>query len=144
MCLWWRRYHKCPPEDSLCCNPSLNVNCTAMRPKSPVEIIHHNNLPLGSARILSCLAWEQFTRGVANLVLDTSIRLVILEVKLTFELLTVRERQHSFSTHERAFLWKCQSFWDRKCLALRGTRTPNLRIHAECCNILSYQGQTFK
>ena len=23
----------------------------------------------------------------------------------------------------------------------RGTRTPNLRIHAECSNLLSYQGQ---
>ena len=40
----------------------------------------------------------------------------------------------------------CESvkvFWDRKCLDLRGTRTPNLRIHAECSNLLSYQGQTF-
>ena len=52
-------------------------------------------------------------------------------------------QQHSFSTHERMFLWKCQSFWDRKYLDLRGTRTPNLRIHAECSNFLSYQGQTF-
>ena len=34
-------------------------------------------------------------------------------------------------------------FWDRKCLDLRGTRTPNLRILAECSNHLSYQGQTF-
>ena len=33
--------------------------------------------------------------------------------------------------------------WDRKCLDLRGTRTPNLWIHAECSNHLSYQGQTF-
>ena len=49
---------------------------------------------------------------------------------------------HSYSTHERVFLWKCQSFWDRKCLDLRGTRTPNLRIHAECSNLLSYQGHT--
>ena len=44
---------------------------------------------------------------------------------------------------ERMFLWKCWSFWDRKCLDLRGTRTPSLRIHAECSNHLSYQGQTF-
>ena len=35
----------------------------------------------------------------------------IFEVKLTFEMLTVRGQQHSFSTHERVFLWKCQSFW---------------------------------
>ena len=67
----------------------------------------------------------------------------IFEVKLTFAMLTVRGQQHSFSTHERGLLWKCQSFWDRKCLDLRGTRTPNLRIHAECCNLSSYQGQTF-
>ena len=58
-------------------------------------------------------------------------------------MLTVRGQQHSFSTHDRVFLWKCQSFWDRKYLDLRGTRTPNLRIHAECSNLLSYQGQTF-
>ena len=140
-------------------------------------------------------------------------------------MLTVCERRHSFSTHERMFLWKCQSswdrnvstwgelepptfgfmpndltiwairarpllccplffntgsggidifwrkcniwnancagnslhfrhrngcscesvkvFWDRKWLDLRGTRTPNLRIHAECSNHLSSQGQTF-
>ena len=30
----------------------------------------------------------------------------------------VRGQHHSFSTHERMFLWKCQSFWDRKCLDL--------------------------
>ena len=34
----------------------------------------------------------------------------IFEVKLTFDMLTVRGQQHSFSTHERAFLWKCQSY----------------------------------
>ena len=58
-------------------------------------------------------------------------------------MLTVCGQQHSFSTHERVYLWKCQSFWDREYLDLKGTRTPNLRIHAECSNILSYQGQTF-
>ena len=138
-------------------------------------------------------------------------------------MLTVRGQQHSFSTHERVFLWKCQSFWDRHvstwggleppifgfmpnaliywairarhllshvfeywlwwcwyflskvniwnancaratafifntrtgvlvkvskflrqtCLDLRGTRTPNFRIHAEWSNLLSSQGQTF-
>ena len=67
----------------------------------------------------------------------------IFEVKLTSDMLTVHGQQHSFSTHERMFLWKCQSFWDRKSLDLRGTRTPNLGIHAECSNHLSYQGQTF-
>ena len=51
----------------------------------------------------------------------------IFEVKLAFEMLTVRGQQHSFLTHERVFLWKCQSFWDRKCLDLRGTRTPMSR-----------------
>ena len=29
----------------------------------------------------------------------------VFEVKLTFELLTVRGQQHSFSTHERMFLF---------------------------------------
>ena len=55
----------------------------------------------------------------------------------------MRRQQHSFSKHDRMCLWKCQSFWDRKCLDLWGTRPPNLRIHAECPNHLSYQGQTF-
>ena len=39
-------------------------------------------------------------------------------------MLTVRGQQHSFSTHERLFMWKCQSFWDRKCLDLRGLEPP--------------------
>ena len=67
----------------------------------------------------------------------------VFEVKLTFEMLTLRGQQHSFSVHERVFLWKCQNFWDKKSLDLRGTRTPNLRIHAECSNHWSYQGQIF-
>ena len=67
----------------------------------------------------------------------------IFEVKLTFDMLTVRGQQHSFSTHGRVFLWKCQSFWDRKCLDLRGTRTPNLRIHAECSNLVDMQSSPY-
>ena len=67
----------------------------------------------------------------------------IFWIKLTFEMLTVRGQQHSFLTQERGFLGKCQSFWERKCLDLRGTQTPNLRINAECSNLLSYQGHTF-
>ena len=68
---------------------------------------------------------------------------IYFEVKSTFEILTVCGQQHSFSTHERMFLWKCQSFGDRKCLDLRGTRTSNHWINSECSNHLSYQGQTF-
>ena len=58
-------------------------------------------------------------------------------------MLTVRGQQHSFSTHEKVFFWKCQSFWDIKCIDLRGARTHNLRIHAEWSKLFSYQGQTF-
>ena len=54
----------------------------------------------------------------------------------------MRGQHQSFSIHEQMFLWKCRSFRDRKFLDLRGTRTPSLRIHAECSNHLSYQGQT--
>ena len=78
-----------------------------------------------------------------RLIITENIWLIFFLVKLTFEMLTVRGQQHSFSTHERMFLWKCQSFWDRKCLDLWGTRTPNLRIYAEGSNHLSCQGQTF-
>ena len=67
----------------------------------------------------------------------------IFEVKLKFGMLTVRGQQHSYSTHKLVFLWKCQSFWDRKYLDLRATLYPNLRIHAECFDHLTYQGQTF-
>ena len=76
--------------------------------------------------------------------LKTSMRskIIIFEVKLTFEMLTLQGQQHSFWTHGRMFLWKCQSFWDRKCLDLSGTRTPNFWIHAKCSNHLNYQGQT--
>ena len=47
---------------------------------------------------------------------------LIFEVMLTLEMLSVRGQQHSFSTHERVFMWKwkCQRFWDRKCLDLGG------------------------
>ena len=48
----------------------------------------------------------------------------LFEVKLAFEMLTVRGRQHSFSTHERMFLWKCRRFRDRKCLDPRGLECP--------------------
>ena len=58
-------------------------------------------------------------------------------------MLTVHRQQHSFSTHEQMFLWKCQSFWDRKLSrpGRGGLKPPKLRIHAECSNLLSYQGQ---
>ena len=88
--------------------------------------------------------WTIRARHLLSHVLNTgSGGIDDFEVKLTFDMLIVRGQQHSFSTHERVFLWKCQSFWDRKCLYLRGTRAPNLRIHAKCSNILSFQGQTF-
>ena len=56
---------------------------------------------------------------------------------------TVPGQQYSFSTHEQIFIWKFQWLWDRKCLHLRETRTPNLRIDAECSYHFSYQGQAF-
>ena len=86
--------------------------------------------------------WNEITYPFPNFN-GASLWIDIFEVKLTFETLTVRGQQHSFSTHERVFLWKCKSFWDRTCLDLKGTRTPNLRIYAECSNLFSYQGQTF-
>ena len=55
----------------------------------------------------------------------------IFIVKLRFEMLIVCGQQHSFSTQEPMLLWKCRNFKDRNCLDVRGTRTPNLRIHAE-------------
>ena len=37
-------------------------------------------------------------------------------------------------------LGKVSKSWDRKCIDLSGTQTPNLRINAECSDLLSYQG----
>ena len=80
--------------------------------------------------------WAIRSRHLLSHVLNTgSSSIDIFEVKLTFEMLTVCGQQHSFSTQERVLLWKCQSFWDRKCFELRKPRTPNLRIHAECSPI---------
>ena len=48
----------------------------------------------------------------------------IFEVKLIFEMSAVRGQQHSNSTHERMFLWKCRSFLERKCVNLGGVEPP--------------------
>ena len=58
--------------------------------------------------------------------------LCIFAVKSIFDPLTARGKQHPFSTQERMYLWKCKNFRERKYVDLRGTWTPNLRIHAEC------------
>ena len=92
---------------------------------------------------LCCKYWRQFQGPLLLAWFNFNPSMDIFEVKLTFDMFTVRGQQHLFWTHERMLLWKCQSFWDRKCLDLRGTRTVKLRIHAECSNHLSYQGQTF-
>ena len=52
-------------------------------------------------------------------------------------MLTVRGQEHWFSTHERMFLSKCRRFGKRQYHDLKGTRTSNLRIHAEWSNRLS-------
>ena len=46
-----------------------------------------------------------------------------------------------FNTQTDVLMKVSKVFWDRKCLDLRETGTPNLPIHAECSNHLSYQGQ---
>ena len=63
----------------------------------------------------------------------------MFEVQLTFEMITARATTFIFDTRT-GVLSKYQSFLDRICLDLRGTRTPTLRIHAERSNLLSYQG----
>ena len=64
------------------------------------------------------------------------------EVKLTFEMLTVRGQQHSFSTHERMSLLKCQIVETKNEKNVLGEGgTLNLRIHAECSNHFELSGQ---
>ena len=50
--------------------------------------------------------------------------MAIFYVKFTFEMLTVRGQQHSFSMHERMFLWKLKAFEAENVSILGGTRTP--------------------
>ena len=109
---------------------------------------------------IGLVMWERFPYhdviSVTSLVLRLSWKctsaseattnsMCILEVKLTFEMLTVRGQQHSFSTHGGS----CESvkgFETENVSTWGGTRTPSLWIHAECLNRLnhlSYQGQTF-
>ena len=45
-------------------------------------------------------------------------------IKLTFDMLTVRGQQHSFSTHERMFLWKCQDFETENVSTWGGLEPP--------------------
>ena len=58
-------------------------------------------------------------------------------------MLTVRGKQHPFSTHERMFLWNVKVYETENVSAWGGLEPPNLRIHAECSKHLSNQGQTF-
>ena len=59
-----------------------------------------------------------------TMILSTGSGGIDIWSKVKFEILAVQGQPHSFSTHERVFLWKCQNFRDRKCLDLRGTQTP--------------------
>ena len=95
-------------------------------------VISHSRYRIG---FICCLN-KQYTHTL------THTYIYIFEVKLTFEMLTVGGQHRSFLTRT-GVLVKVSKFWDTKCLDLMGTRTPNLRIDAECSNLLSYHGQTF-
>ena len=77
--------------------------------------------PTKTINSILCLI-RMFTHGIRYIFLS----------KVNIWNVNCARQQHSLSTHEQVFLWQCQRFWDRECLDLRGTRTPNLRIHAEC------------
>ena len=38
--------------------------------------------------------------------------------KVTISMFTVYRQKHSFSTHGRVFLWRCQRFWDGKWVGI--------------------------
>ena len=67
----------------------------------------------------------------------------IFLAKLTFKISTACMPTTVFIGSRRDVLEKVSKFLRQKCLDPGGTRTPNLRIHAECSNHLSYRGQTF-
>ena len=48
----------------------------------------------------------------------------VFEVKLTFDMLTVRGQQLYFSIQERVFLWKCQSFETENVSTWGGLEPP--------------------
>ena len=104
----------------------INQNKANLRRiKSPLNNMFNSSRDKSFFTSIKILGWiylsiPKFQRCSSS---SWSLGMDIFEVKLT-----VRGQQHSFSTHERVFLWKCQSFWDRKCLDLRGARTPNLRM----------------
>ena len=56
-----------------------------------------------------------------------------IEVKLTFEMLTVRLQQHSFSTHERMSLWK----FLRQQMSPRGTINSHLKYKVTPANVVT-------
>ena len=90
-----------------------------------------NPQPSDSCRMLH-LRYQGQTFVVPFLYWLWRYRCFFIKSKITFVILTVRRQQHSFSTDKRMFSWKCQHFWDRKCLGPRGNRTLNLWIRAEC------------
>ena len=92
-----------------------------------------NILMLKPLRVAGITLVQNYRTSVAPLLtwFNFNLCMDIFEVKLTFDMLTV----HWFSTHERVFLWKCQSIWDRKCPDLRGARTPTFGFMS---NALTY------
>ena len=69
------------------------------------------------------------TKLIPVLVSYTWPHVDIFEVKLTFEMLTMRGHQHSFSTHERLFLWKCQSFFEAENVSTcGGIESPSIGL----------------
>ena len=69
------------------------------------------------------------TQLLSHILNTSSGGIYIFAVRLTFNMLTVHGQHYSISTQELVFLWKCQRFWDRKCLDLLGTGTHNLITH---------------
>ena len=68
------------------------------------------------------------TEGGDGTVRWASLKIILQGVhnfSLTFEISTVHKKIIHFFSHERVFLWTCRSFWDRKCLDLRGIQFPN-------------------
>ena len=67
---------------------------------------------------------------------------VFFQVKLAFEMLTARATAFIFDTRTDVLV-KVSKVLRQKLSRPERDSNPNLRIHAECSNHLSYQGQTF-
>ena len=84
--------------------------------------------------------WKETRKGNAEgrTLLSIIIYIVCSKVNI-WNASCARSTAFIFDPRKGCF-FKCRSFRNRKCIDPRGTRIPNLPVHAECSNHFIYQG----